>query len=67
MCIPLNGEKLVILIGHVLSQQTLTDLQGALEMACRNIPSKSFRKVSSITTICLEDAPNTPRSARNSI
>ena len=66
-CITLNWETIVILIGHVLSQQTLTDLQGALETACSNMPSKSLREVSSITIIYLEDVPHTPGRARHPI
>ena len=61
-CITLNWETFVILIGHVLSQQRLTDLLAVLETACSNTTSKNFRVVSSITIICLEDTLNNKNS-----
>ena len=66
-CITLNWETFVILIGHVLSQQRLTDVLAVLERACSNTSSKSLRVVSSIKIICLEDALNTPGRTKNSI
>lgn len=65
-CITLNWETIFILIGNDLFPQTQTDLHEVLKTPCSNMPSKSFREVSSRTIICLGDAPNMSRIVRRS-